>query len=261
MKYLILVFILISCATHRQPASDLTNTPTLNFILNEHYLALHTIKAITNWDNPQGIEMKEIVAFQKKVWDLYEEDYKLIINFKKIFPDYIENRKLKFMKEFAGKIAKLSEFVPIRERTSTYLDYVKNEWERNLPQTSTYMNDLTGLDFKYTWKIFVTHPVLRNGTQLGSLQIGWGSPEEWANHSTIYLWHEILHHYFGKSDIDHSVISLAAENELRKKMNGTNYPPFEGHDNLKKTMKKILPGWKKYLNKENKNLINFSRQY
>ena len=48
----------------------------------------------------------------------------------------------------------------------------------------------------------------------------WGHKEEYENYTTIYLWHEILHTYFDKTDISHAIIQLITDCELQNRLNG-----------------------------------------
>jgi hypothetical protein len=261
MKILILCFLIVSCSTLRRPSSnEVLVKPKVNFIVDEKYLAIHTIRGSTNWENSKGQERKEIVRFQKKVWALYEEDYRLVTYFKKTTPDLIRNPKLKFMDTLAKKAIKLKEFKPILERTKEYVSYLKDQWESNLDVSTKLMSEITGLNFDKKFNVYVTHQYLYNGTQLGKQKIGFGHTEDWPNYYIVYLWHEILHSYFGKHDLEHTIIELTTDNELRVKMNGGDYPPFEGHGYLKETMKKLMPKWKKYLRSDWKNLQEFSKE-
>jgi len=64
--------------------------------------------------------------------------------------------------------------------------------------------------------VLVTHPKLKNGVNFARFGvIGWGHSEDWKNYTSVYIWHEILHSYFDKSDLNHTLIELIADNELR----------------------------------------------
>ncbi len=90
--------------------------------------------------------------------------------------------------------------------------------------------------------------------------IGWGHHEEWPNYTTVYLWHEILHSYLGYSELEHTLIQLVTDNELRVQLNGGSYPPFVGHENLNPLTEKLFPYWKKYLQKDNKNIYELKEK-
>ncbi|TDJ04059.1 MAG: hypothetical protein E2O68_08870 [Deltaproteobacteria bacterium] len=67
MKFLLFTVLLISCASYRKPASDITNTPKLKFILNDYYLALHTIRGSTNWKKYLKRENKNLIRFAREL--------------------------------------------------------------------------------------------------------------------------------------------------------------------------------------------------
>jgi len=73
----------------------------------------------------------------------------------------------------------------------------------------------------------------------------------------VYLWHEILHSYFDNSDINHAIIELITDEELRCFLNHSSYPPFVGHKHLKILKKKLLSKWKIYTNSNNKDIKHF----
>ena len=73
----------------------------------------------------------------------------------------------------------------------------------------------------------------------------------------MFLWHEILHAYFGQTDLDHAAIQFITDEELRVKLNGGSYPPYVGHASLSPLMNRVLPQWKRYLNNKDKNIKDF----
>ena len=121
------------------------------------------------------------------------------------------------------------------------------QWKNNLNKTSKIINDITGLKLSKKFNVYLTHPSLKNGKYIAKNSIAWGHHENYKNYTTIYLWHEILHSYFDLNDLNHAIIQLVTDNELRLKLNGTKYPPFEGHKDLQNLMSKIVPYWRKYL--------------
>ncbi len=157
------------------------------------------------------------------------------------------------MKDLKGS----EKFLKILDQTKKYLEFVENQWNKNFSFTFALMKELTGFSFKKNFIVYITHPSLKNGIYLGKNKIGWGHHEDIPNYSTIYLWHEILHSYLSFSNLDHALIQLLTDNELRIRLNGGKYPPFLGHEYLKPLMKKILPYWKKYLKSKKKDILKF----
>ncbi len=108
--------------------------------------------------------------------------------------------------------------------------------------------------------VYVTHPKLNNGICLSPNIICWGHEEEWKNYSIVYLCHEILHTMFWEdnSEITHSVIELATDNELRIRLQKKG-KYFETKTN-RKILKKIYPKWINYLKNNNQNLKEFIQE-
>lgn len=119
------------------------------------------------------------------------------------------------------------------------------------------MEDITGLQFDESFTVYITHPSMRNGRSWGNNIISWGCKEAWPNYSVVYIWHEILHTYFDRSEKSHALIELITDNELRAQLSGVTYPPFEGHADLAILKKKLLPQWKKYLKSAPRDIKNF----
>lgn len=73
---------------------------------------------------------------------------------------------------------------------------------------------------------------MRDGRYLGSNEISWGGVNEWENYEIVYIWHEILHDdkLLGtESDVNHAIIELISDNELRRRLNGDEYNFDQGH--------------------------------
>ena len=123
---------------------------------------------------------------------------------------------------------------------------------------------MTGFDFNKTIVVYIVHSSLPSGKTFIFAEgqpILWGHNDLFENYTTVYLWHEILHTYLGTSQLEHALIQLIADNELRIQLNGGSYPPFEGHAYLLPLMKKVLPLWNEYLAKtdKNKSIVEFQK--
>ena len=115
--------------------------------------------------------------------------------------------------------------------------------------------------------VYITHPKLYNGISLPDKKfIGWGHSEDWKNYTTVYLAHELLHiilsRKIGLDETSHAIVELIADNEVRTRLNkGSLY--FKdgkykvGHGFLRKTIKSIMPYWKKYLKNQKKDIVSF----
>lgn len=167
--------------------------------------------------------------------------------------------------EFLDNVKQTPQFKAILERTLARKAYCEKQWENNLAFTHKAIKDMTGIDPKGKFTIFIGYPGLQGGRNYGEKTIAWGGLESWPNYSTIYIWHEILHSIIPgpelrPTDLDHALIQLIAENELKARLNKSSYPPFEGHDSLVSIETKILPFWKDYLENPKKDILSF-RQY
>lgn len=237
----------------------------MDFRIDNRHLICHTL-ASTDESRFSSKEHKEdIVAFLNSAWEESERCYNFIAG--RATPErfFASGGTLEEAMEFLTKIEKSSEFEKIRQQTEVYLAKVKAEWERNYPQTSQAIQEMTGVDLNKQITVNITHPGLKNGQYLGNDTIAWGHTPEWGNYDTVYLWHEALHSYLGYTDLSHALIQLVTDNELRVRLNkGEAYPPFVGHKDLFPLMDKILPFWHLYLAETpvegRKNLLRFEKK-
>jgi hypothetical protein len=241
----------------------------LIFKIDKDYLIYHTLKSIGQKSFSSEKYKKDIIAFQNYAWEKDKFLYDLLIGRFVVKPKDFQEKKylkllqrLKDIESYLDFLKKSKYFKKIYEQTKNYLNFCKKEWQRNYLKTIEIMTELTGIDFKKENKkfiVYITHPSLKNGFNGRDGTIAWGHNEDWPNYSVVYLWHEILHSYFELSDLDHALIELLTDNELRVRLNGGKYPPFVGHENLEKLKYKILPYWKKYLKSKNKNIFEFKK--
>lgn len=154
-----------------------------------------------------------------------------------------------------------SEYQRLIKETEDYLAFVKNQWEGNKDRALAIISELMGITLPDTdIMVYLTHPQLNNGLSLDEHTLVWGHPEDFDNYSTVYLCHELMHILtnLDNSDIMHAIIELMIDNELRIRINNRgDYFEQPGHDVLVKLEKKILPDWKKYLERSDKNILEF----
>jgi hypothetical protein len=239
----------------------------LIFKIDKDYLIYHTLKSIGQERFSSQKYIKDIVNFQNYAWEKDKVLYDLLIGRFVVKPKNFQEKKylevlkrLKDIENYLDFLKKSKYFKKIYKQTKNYLNFCKKEWQKNYTKTIEIMTELTGIDFKKENKkfiVYITHPSLGHGRSFQDGTITWGHNEDWQNYSVIYLWHEILHSYFELSDLDHALIELLTDNELRIRLNGGKYPPFIGHENLEKLKYKILPYWRKYLKSKNKNIFEF----
>lgn len=239
----------------------------LNFKIDKDYLVYHTL-INTDEDRFSSKNYKEdIISFQNYAWNLDKEIYNFLLRRSsgcfldiKFLTSFDLNKKFK---KFFSKIKKSKVFQIIYKQTQKYLTKSKKEWAENIERTTDIMSELTGIYFKKenkTFDVYITHPSLKNGMNYAHLNLNiieFGHYEDFPNYFTIYMWHEILHFYLGSSDLEHAIIELIVDNELRIKLNKGKYPPFEGHKELDSLKQKILPYWRKYLENKAKNIYEF----
>jgi hypothetical protein len=243
----------------------------LKFEINRDYLIAHTIWC---WENERFSSptkhRDDLLKFINAVWENHQSTYELFAG--RILPGTFITSKLPFsnLKSVVAeselameKIEATPEYKKLFDQTKDYLELCQTQWQKNLDQTVSIIGELTGLDLNREFTIIITHPSLRNGYSLGQINnrntIAWGTTEEWPNYITVYLWHEILHSYLDLNDTNHALIQLITDNELRVRLNGGKYPPFEGHSTLISEMNSLLPKWQEYLLSPNKDIFAFGK--
>lgn len=236
----------------------------LNFIIEPNYFIAHTLAGMEAFSSDEG--RADVVAFQNYAWSVSEELYNLLARPKPTeqlivasgsLRSYWERFDWKVLDAYITTLTHSSEYTKIYEQAQEYLSFCKKQWKDNFPRTSLIIKELTGLELEDTFTIYITHPSQRNGTSFGDHKIGWGHHEDWPHYAVVYLWHEILHTYIGANDLEHAVIQLISDEELRVRLNGGMYPPFVGHGYLMPTTEKILPAWKRYLQQEERDIHQF----
>jgi len=232
----------------------------LTFKLNPEYVFLHAIN-MSQYSEP-------FLGWSRFTNNIWEKD-RVVFYFLAGAPEYIlfvpslaAKRDLikKTEKEFK-KIKQSKEYKRIVSETKNYLSFVKSQWECNEKIALNFLQEIYGATLpKLNIRVYITHPKLRNGMALDEHTIVWGHSEDFRNYSTVYLAHELLHilTHFDRSDIAHAIIELAADEELRIRLNKKGkYFEYPGHRHLLSVKKKILPYWKKYLREEKKDIFTF----
>ena len=231
----------------------------LNFRIDDDYLIVHTLSSIGKDDFSSRKHIKDIVAFQNYAWKKSESCYNLLIgrySVKEIVAGELR-QTIKHLLGFLTDLKKSAPYRKIRKETEKYAEFCRQQWSKNYPFTSTVIKTLTGFNLNKKFDVYITYPSLRNGNNRGDGIIGFGHYEDFRNYATVYLWHEILHSYLRYSDIEHAIIELITDEELRKRLNGGTYPPFVGHKKLAPIKKKLMPRWKQYLKTGHGNIKKF----
>ncbi len=234
----------------------------LNFRIDDDYLIVHTLSSMGKDRFSSTKHQKDIVAFQNYAWRKCKPCYNLLVGrlFAKEVVDGELHKITKHLPNWLNDLKERKSYQKIRLQTEKYLNSVKHQWEKNYPTASKVVMELTGLNLDRKLDVYITHPSLKNGSYKGGNVIEWGHHEDWLNYATVYLWHEILHSYVGRSDKEHAVIELVTDEELRVRLNGGKYPPFVGHKYSERIKERILPRWRKYLRLKKCNIREFIRK-
>lgn len=241
----------------------------LIFKINKYYILGHALRSTNSpfqgWENFQD----RLYQISNTGYYIFRRPELALVNINN------ENDLRKFFSALGNDFKKIikttlksKDFFRLLEETKDYHRFVKNQWEKNQVEVTRILEELTGFklpDEEIT--VYITHPKLYNGISLPDKKfIGWGHPEDWENYTTVYLTHEFLHIILGgKIGLDetsHAIVELIADNELRTRLNpGSLYFKESGydvgHNFLKKTIKLIMPHWKKYLKTKKKDIVSF----
>lgn len=241
--------------------------PNLNFRTHRNYLLAHTL--LSGTDRFSSAENQDdILTLQNKAQEIIsQEGYTLPTDGDFRHPEMALYVPLKDfpseLQNLARALKRTSEWRRMLEQTKQYQNDVETQWLSNYDRTLTLMQEMTGLRLGGQYTVYLTHPSLRNGHYWDRNKITWGHHEDWPNFSTVYLWHELLHSKLpdnGSDEVSHSVIELTTDEELRVRLNGGSYPPWEGQPELSETKEKILPYWREYLVTPERRILIFTRE-
>jgi hypothetical protein len=208
------------------------------------------------------------IDLQNELWDKYRLGYQLLQgNVINIF----ESEDSKDLLEQAAKEVQLliedgmktPQFVILLKNAEEYKLWLQNEWETNKKRVVKDLTDILRIELpKDVFTVVVMGNLMHIGRHIGNKKILWGHKEDWPNYSIVYLTHELLHSIFKNTDIEHSIIELCADNELRIRLNGEGaYFICDnekiGHSYLQDIEKQMLTDWKIYLKDKSKNIYHF----
>lgn len=242
---------------------------TLNFKIDEDYFLVHLIShSGERWFSSKEY-MSDIVGFRDYAWGLDKDCYSLFKNDLSI--THVVSGKLVSLLQrsthYLELLKKSDQYQKLYQQTEAYLSFCKAQWEKNYRVTHDFLQSITDFDFNRTIDVYITHPGLLNGVYLPRISvIEWSNrwenqkDERFLNYTTVYLWHEVLHSYFEHMEIAHVLIELITDNEMRVRLNGGIYPPFEGHNELEELRQNILPQWQAYLKSGRRDIIAFLKE-
>ncbi|MBI2019366.1 hypothetical protein HYS95_01695 [Candidatus Daviesbacteria bacterium] len=139
----------------------------MDFRIDNRHLIKHTIACMDNSRFSSEEHREDLVAFQDSARKESERCYDYIAG--RVSPEQFaaSGGTLEEVTGFLTRIEQGSEFEKIRQQTEIYLASIKTEWERNYPQTSRAVQEMTGVDLNKQITVWITHPNLKNGQYLG----------------------------------------------------------------------------------------------
>ncbi len=222
----------------------------LNFVISEQGLFITALL--------KSADIEGWVDLQNKLWDKYRLGYQLLQG--NSYNVFIADTSQDVLAKATAEIKSLIddgmasiEFAKLLQNAQDYKKWLENEWSSNKEKVEQELKDIIRTDLPNDiFTVFVMGNLVHIGRHLGDHKIVWGHKEDWPNYSLVYLAHEYLHSMFSFSDLDHAIIELIADNELRIRLNhGGEYFTCEGkdvgHEYLCTIEKKIYGDWKKYL--------------
>ena len=233
----------------------------LNFTISEELLIVTGLlqkPKIVGW-----------VDLQNTLWDKYKLGYELLQGNSCNFlitenSKYILEKSVEEVKLLIEEGLKTAEFGKLLQNAQEYKRWLENEWLVNKERVVKELKEITRTDLpKGIFTVYVVGNLVHMGRHLGNNRIAWGHKEDWPNYSLVYLSHEYLHEMFTYSKLEHAIIELATDNELRIRLNKSG-EYFEcngksvGHTYLRNIEKKFLPDWLNYLTHQEQNIFEFA---
>lgn len=169
------------------------------------------------------------------------------------------------IKQIFHEIIVSEVFKKAYSEAENYKNELHTEWEELGGIALKYLEGITGLSVSSKdIEVYVLPPSIENGSFIEGNRIEWGFTEIYEHSNIIGICHEILHVYTPEyaSNLMHAIIFLAAQEELRCKLNGSSeYFSQDGiktyHDHVIDKQKKILPLWQEFLKSKNGTIIDF----
>ena len=208
------------------------------------------------------------IPLKNNLWERYKLPYNHFLkgnDYRNIFfnTDNNLNELLIQTKQMLKEGIKIQEFKKLLSDTEEYKKWLENEWSNKKEIIINILEDILRIKLpsnKVT--VYVIDPRVGGGSYLGNNKIFWGHKEDWSNYNVVYLAHEFLHTFIPSGEIEHCIIELATDNELRIRLNGEGEYFIEGekkvgHGYLKDKENYLLPFWKEYLINPDKDIYKF----
>lgn len=209
----------------------------------------------------KGVKIDGWVDFQNHLWSKYKAGYKFMQG---DFDLYFSSKcKKSLLSNSINSMSKLIKegtnsqiYKTLLNDTIKYKEWLESEWTKKKPTILKELMNIVRIDLgDKEIKVLVVSDKTRQGKLMDNNNIAWGHSEDWSNYSMVYLCHEYLHTVLGSSSLEHAIIELATDQELRIRLNKTGEyfscnRKSVGHKHLRKLEREILPQWKDYLNKK-----------
>jgi hypothetical protein len=220
----------------------------------------------------RGQNLKGWKDLKNKLWDKYRAPYEFFLHndSRTVFSstDLKEsvNKITDQVKPFFEECQASEEYQQLLKEAEEYRNWLESEWDKKKEHVLKELGNILKIKLpNNTFTVQVVAPSVGGGKYLGNNTIFWGHTEDWDNYSIVYLIHEALHEIIGTQSIEHAVIELIADNELRIRLNSKGEYFYEngnqvGHDYLSDLEKKLVPYWDIYLNNPSTNIFEFLRE-
>lgn len=154
-------------------------------------------------------------------------------------------------------ILQKDSFQNIYKDALSYKDEVVKRWEKLEPAIRNYYTNILGLRAEKDIIANIVNPQFNTGTNDMKNEIFYAHiyGEKDISYDATYMMHESLHCLFPRTkewtdeqySINHSLIELAIDNELRARLGGNNKNYTEGHRDAKKIRNALMPLWVTFL--------------
>ena len=157
------------------------------------------------------------------------------------------------------------EIGKILDESRDFRVQVQKQWTQNRTRIATELAAILRIPLpKDDVNVFTAHPSLNIGYAVPQLRaICWGHKEDFQNYHSVYITHELLHLILPPDarEVDHALIELIADNELRIRLNGNGrYFQYPGHRYLLPLEKTLMPHWQRYLHRRSGSIWSLLRR-
>ncbi|NMB91390.1 hypothetical protein GYA37_00920 [candidate division WWE3 bacterium] len=205
----------------------------------------------------QNPDIEGWVDLQNSLWKKYQMGYQLLQgNYQELLlNDNVKNILNQANEDIVGILQdglESKQFSTLLKNASEHKEWLEKQWKTNKDLIHKEMQNILRIPIpNNNFDVFIFGSLLHIGKNSHN-KIFWGQYEHWKNYSLVYLVHEFLHSLFKYSVLEHAIIELISDNEMRLRLNKTGYyfkcnKESVGHKHLQKVEKDILEDWNNYL--------------